>query len=289
MLTIKAHAKLNLFLNVLERRGDGYHNIQTILQTISLADRLRFASTDEETAVIYENIPASDFKGDLVAEAAAVIRQKTGLTRHTRIEVLKKTPVGAGLGGGSSDAAATLVGLNMLHSLGLNHAQLLELAALIGADVPFFIDGGTQLAQERGERLTALGNMPACWIIIATPPARISTSRAYEDYDRSDAQSHEKPAAMIDAIRDRDFKSICATLYNRFEAVIEPQYPEIGELKEKARTAGAEGTLMSGSGSSVFALTSSEQAAQRIGQAWDYGGNCVSLATPCQSGWQTIE
>lgn len=289
MLKVIAHSKINLFLNILDRRPDGYHNIETILQSISLANYLTFTPTEKETAIVYKNVPVTDFQGDLVAKATQVIKEETGLTQQTLIEVKKQTPVAAGLGGGSADAAATLVGLNHIYNLDLKRDSLLEMAEKIGSDVPFFIYGGTQQAEGRGEKLTKLDSMPDCWIVVATPPFEISTSRAYEDFDRLEKPLRRNPAAMIEAIRAENLKAISDLLFNAFEAQAEQEFPQISKLKEKALKAGALGALMSGSGPSVFALAFSKKEAEKIAAILKSEVNRVTLATPCQMGLEIIE
>lgn len=289
MLKIIARSKINLFLNILDRRADGYHNIETILQSVSLADYLTLTPTEEETAIVYKNAPVTDFQDDLVAKAAQLVREETGLILETLIEVEKQTPVAAGLGGGSADAAATLVGLNHLYNLDLGRASLMEMAEKIGSDVPFFISGGTQLAEGRGEKLTKLDSTPDCWIVVATPSFEISTSKAYADFDRLGNPLKKDPADLIEALKEENLKTISSRLFNAFEAQAVQEFPQISKLKEKALKAGALGTLMSGSGPSVFTLSFSKEESERIAQALKGEVDRVTMATPCQTGLEIIE
>lgn len=292
MLRVKAYSKINLFLNILDKRPDGYHNIESVMQSISLADHLVFSKADKDE-IIYKNSPVGGFKGDLVGVALELMREETDLPEGTRIDVDKGIPVAAGLGGGSADAAATLIGLDCLYDLGLSLTKLRSLAEKIGADVPFFLSGSTQLAKGKGEILSRLKNMPRCWIVTATPPGSVSTSRIYKEFDEIGSPPPVDPAqvqrALLRGIERGDPIAVSKNLYNALEGVTVRSYPEILNLKEEALKAGADGVSMSGSGPTVFALVSSEEKAKAVFAALKTKVDEVNLATPCQKGVEVVE
>ena len=284
MFEIAARAKINLFLNVLDRRPDGYHGLVTIMQNISLADTLRLAPGDEAPRVTYKDCVTCDFHDDLVLRAWKALTDETGSDMTFNAEVFKRIPVAAGLGGGSADAAAALLGLNKMFDLGLTKNRLRELAAGIGADVPFFITGGTMLAEGAGEILSTAPAMPDCRIVVIKPEVDISTGRAYQDYDDfPDDREPADAAPTLTALKNGDYEALCASLFNSFEPAMFAKHPEIADIKEATLSAGADAALMSGSGSTVFALTRSEAVEEKIADAAGRHGAKIFFAEPCNT------
>jgi 4-diphosphocytidyl-2-C-methyl-D-erythritol kinase len=267
-IVLKAPAKVNLFLEVLRKRSDGYHDIETILQEIDLSDTITLEETSSpEITVQCSNPHVPDDNANLAFKAALLLKKH--LRKKKRgiiISIEKNIPVAAGLGGGSSDAAAVLNGLNKLWKINLPRETLLNLAGQIGMDVPFFIDGGLCLAKGRGEKLTKLTPQPEIWFVLAVPSIKVSTAWAYNQLSISSLTTKLKENRIIlDAIRSADAGKIGKQLFNRLEEVTMKRHSEIAELKEKMLSAGAGGALMSGSGPSVFGIFSAQRDAKRAG------------------------
>jgi 4-diphosphocytidyl-2-C-methyl-D-erythritol kinase len=283
---LAARAKINLFLNVQEKRPDGYHEVTTVMQNVTLADLIEISINETGPQVIYSDTPACDFHDDIIIKAWQALRNESGGEMPFTAVVRKTIPVAAGLGGGSADAAAALIGLNKLFNLGLSNGRLAGIAAGIGADVPFFIEGGTALGTGAGEILTPIAGLPDCEIVIIKPPVDISTARAYQDYDdfiESSAAEIERGDSLklLSALEAGDYKAVCAALYNSFEPAMFAKHPEIVEVKAEAIAAGADAALMSGSGSTVFALTRDPETAGRIARGAELKGAVSRIAKPC--------
>ena len=255
-----AHAKVNLYLDVLRKREDGYHDILTIFQSISLADELVIERSEGiwvECDV--PGLPSGEM--NLAYRAAKLLKETAGLKAGVRIEIHKRIPIGAGLGGGSADAAAVLVGMNELFNLNLPRGTLMELGSEIGADVPFCILGGTALGEGIGNRLTKLPFIGEVWFLLLNPAIHISTGWAYKNLRLT------KPRGNANILIQR-FKginspeSVSSLLYNLFETVVFPEYPEVARLKVRLQESGALGALMSGSGSTVFVIFRSREEAE---------------------------
>jgi 4-diphosphocytidyl-2-C-methyl-D-erythritol kinase len=284
LLKLIARAKINLYLDVGDKRPDGFHDVNTILQSVTLADELTFTPNDSGIEVVYADSFKCDFHNDLIIQAWEAMAGLTGHKCSFTADVKKEIPVAAGLGGGSADAAAALIGLNKLFSMGLEAAELKRIAEDIGADVPFFLVGGTMEGTGAGEILRPLPAMPDCEIVILKPAVDVSTGRAYQDFDESGIATDEgKPAigAMESALAAGDYKQVCAALYNSFEPVIMAKHPEIRAVKEAALAAGADAALMSGSGSTVFALTRSSDVVESVISAGEETGALGFRAKPC--------
>jgi 4-diphosphocytidyl-2-C-methyl-D-erythritol kinase len=285
---VKAHAKINLTLSVLGKRPDGFHQVETVLQTLSLADRLEIGP--QESGLAFScNCPELDGADNLCARAAARLaalrqaqgdsEQRRGAARHTVgawFSLRKEIPAGAGLGGGSSDAAAALRGLNVLWEFNHPPEDLHLVAVELGSDVPFFLYGGTALAFGRGEQVTPLKTHPDLWLVLAKPPASLSTTEVYAAFDEEALpESEETPtAAMIDAVAGGEPAAIAACLHNDLEAAALRVYPEVGEVKEAMLAAGCLGAAMSGSGSAVFGIAAdraaAQQAAKELRKRWEW-------------------
>lgn len=264
MLYEKAPAKINLSLDILGKRADGFHEVEMVMTTIDLADRLAFTKLPVNKIVIETSsqIVPTDSK-NLAYQAAALLRQKFGITDGVKISIEKKIPVAAGLAGGSADAAATLRGLNRLFHLGLSLEELAQLGASLGSDIPFCVYGGTALATGRGEIIQEIPNPPNCWVVLAKPHLPVSTATVYK-HVKLNRLVHPPTAQMLEGIQQENLDIIFSSLGNVLEASTFELYPEVKRLKEKVIQFGSAATLMSGSGPTVFTLLKNEKKAIRI-------------------------
>jgi len=261
----KAPAKINLLLDVLHKREDGYHEVEMIMTMVDLADRLEMEELPRDTIIISSQagyIPLDE--KNLAFQAAKLIKNRYDVKQGVYIHLDKKIPVAAGLAGGSSDAAATLRGLNRLWKLNIPDHELQELGAELGSDVPFCVTGGTAIARGRGEKLEMIPNPPQCWVILAKPPINVSTADVYGRFRVDKLSSHPSMANMISAIENQRFHDVCGQLGNVLEDVTLSLYPEVHQLKDAMMKLGADGVLMSGSGPTVFGLVSKESKVARI-------------------------
>lgn len=260
----KAPAKINLALDVLFKRPDGYHEVEMIMTTVDLADRIELKEIEQDTIQILSHsrfVP--DDHRNLAYQAAHILKERFSVKKGVSITIEKNIPVAAGLAGGSSDAAATLRGLNRLWKLGLTLDELAEIGAEIGSDVSFCVYGGTALAKGRGEKITHLPAPPKCWVILAKPTIGVSTADVYKRLQLSNV-NHPDVYGMIEAIKTNDYPQVCKGLGNVLEEVTLPMYPEVANIKEHMKTFGADAVLMSGSGPTVFGLVEHESRMQRI-------------------------
>lgn len=256
-LTLKAPAKVNYRLDVLRRRPDGYHDLRMIMQRIDLCDEIEISLTDRpgiRVACGREGVP--DGPGNIAWRAADALLALSAHKPGIDISITKKIPVAAGLGGGSSDAATVLMGVNELLGLDLPEKRLREVGVALGADVPFFIFGRTALAEGIGEELTAIDRVPVAWIVLVNPNVLVSTAWVYQNLQLTAEAARVKIPRFFESVAD-----VCAILSNDLESVTIPRYPVIGEIKSELIAAGALGSLMSGSGPTVFALFEDEDAA----------------------------
>ncbi|MEK4508043.1 4-(cytidine 5'-diphospho)-2-C-methyl-D-erythritol kinase [Paenibacillus anaericanus] len=261
----KAPAKINLMLDVLHKREDGYHEVEMIMTMVDLADRLEMSTLPRDTIIISSQagyIPLDE--KNLAFQAARLIKDRYNVSKGVYIHLDKNIPVAAGLAGGSSDAAATLRGLNRLWELDIPVEELKALGAELGSDVPFCVTGGTALATGRGEKLTPLPNPPQCWVVLAKLPINVSTAEVYGRLRSSRITHHPSANTMIEAIESGSFSSVCEGLGNVLEDVTLQLHPEVAHLKEAMLKLGADGVLMSGSGPTVFGLVSKESKVSRI-------------------------
>lgn len=261
---VKAPAKINLSLDVLHKRSDGYHEVEMIMTTIDLADRIELSPLPEDEIRISSlNRYVPDDQRNLAYQAAKLIKERFHVKKGVMIGIEKVIPVAAGLAGGSSDAAATLRGLNKLWDLGLTLDELAELGAEIGSDVSFCVYGGTALATGRGEKIAELPPPPPCWVVLAKPYIGVSTADIYGRLDVK-AIKHPHTGAMIEAIRNGDFDGICSNVGNVLEDVTLKLYPEVEQIKDHMIRFGADAALMSGSGPTVFSLIRHDSRMHRI-------------------------
>ncbi len=260
----KAPAKINLALDVLFKRPDGYHEVEMVMTTVDLADRIELKEIrGNQIEILSHNRFVPDDQRNLAYQAAYLLKERFGINQGVSIGIEKNVPVAAGLAGGSSDAAATLRGLNRLWKLNLSLDELAVLGAEIGSDVSFCVYGGTALAQGRGEIITHLPVPPKCWVILAKPTLGVSTADVYKRLQLSQ-MIHPNVKGMIGALEEGDYANVCSGLGNVLEEVTLPLYPEVANIKEQMRTFGADAVLMSGSGPTVFGLVEHESRVQRI-------------------------
>jgi len=261
----KAPAKINLLLDVLRKREDGFHEVEMIMTMVDLADRLTLSELPRDQIVLssYAGFIPLDDK-NLAFQAARLIKERCGVKRGVSIHLDKQIPVAAGLAGGSSDAAAALRGLNRLWNLGLSVAELEALGAELGSDVPFCVRGGTAIARGRGEKLESIESPPQCWVVLAKPPINVSTADVYGKLRAGELRQHPSVPRMLEAIRSKSFPDVCAALGNVLESVTLDRYPEVRQIKEVMIRLGADGVLMSGSGPTVFGLVAKASKVPRL-------------------------
>ncbi|MCM3389833.1 4-(cytidine 5'-diphospho)-2-C-methyl-D-erythritol kinase [Ureibacillus chungkukjangi] len=264
MLYVKAPAKINLTLDVLYKRPDNYHEVEMIMTTVDLSDRIGLESrNDGLIKIISTNGFIPDDNRNLAYQAAQLIKDTYGIADGVTISIEKEIPVAAGLAGGSSDAAATLKGLNELWNLNLSIDTLAELGAKIGSDVSFCIYGGTALATGRGEKIQKLPAPPTCWVVLAKPKIGVSTAQVYGGLNIEGIE-HPNTKQMIQAIETNDYDLMCASMGNVLESVTFNLHPEVVMIKEQMKRFGADAVLMSGSGPTVFGLVDNESRLGRI-------------------------
>lgn len=264
MYYVKAPAKINLTLDVLHKRPDGYHEVEMIMTTVDLADRIGLEIREDGVIHILsvDRFVPNDFR-NLAYQAAKILKEMYNVKHGVSIKIEKNIPVAAGLAGGSSDAAATLKGLNTLWGLGLSLDELAQIGTKIGSDVAFCVYGGTALATGRGEKIKELPSPPNCWVILAKPTLGVSTADIYSNLKINEI-SHPDTNNMIRAIKEKNFDLMCASVGNVLEDVTLKLYPEVAGLKEQMQRFGADAVLMSGSGPTVFGLVNQESRVQRI-------------------------
>ena len=261
-LKLAAFAKVNLALEVLGKRTDGYHELSTVMQTVDLADRLVLEDADElALTTTSPDVPANG--SNLALRAAAALREAAHVDRGLRVSLDKRIPVAAGLGGGSSNAAAVLLGLNRLWNLRWPAPRLAEVAATLGMDVPFFLKGGVALGTGRGERVTPLAGMPLS-LVLVNPGTPLSTAAVYGRVTPAMYSDGGRTRAMVSALQARKTGRVAATLYNGLEAAAAGANPALPRMRAALVAAGALGALMSGSGPTVFGVARSFEQARQI-------------------------
>ena len=259
-IRLKARAKINLGLDVIGRRENGYHDVRMVMQTVGLYDRIIMTRIPEEEIRIKTNIgflPVNE--NNLVYKAIMLMKSKYKLDGGIEVDLNKFIPVAAGMAGGSSDAASALFGMNRLYELNLPIGELMNIGVEIGADVPYCIMRGTALAEGIGEKLTRLPDMPFCHILIAKPPVNVSTKLVYEKLDNTDVKLHPDIDGIIEAIKLKDVALVASRMGNVLESVTVPLYPVIDSIKKDMIEHGAINAMMSGSGPTVFGIFPDEQ------------------------------
>ena len=256
-MDVKAYAKLNLTLDILGKRDDGYHELSSVMQEIELADELHFEGLDTQDVLLDCNIPGLQNQNNLVVRAAMLLQEVFQLSCGAKITLIKNIPVGAGLGGGSSDAAAALKGLSELWGLHLGTKDLLKLAGELGSDVPFFIQGNTCLVRGKGENVLPIV-APSFSYVLVVPDFSIRTPEAYTLFDGAPregvSRATEELLAGFEAMK----------FHNDFEKIISSRHPEIAAIKEKLLKAGAIHALLTGSGSGVFGVFANQESAKTV-------------------------
>lgn len=271
-ISLQANAKINLGLDVLRKREDGYHEVKMIMQSISLSDTLtltRCPGTDIRLGADQENacpdVPMNE--DNLIYKAIRLLKEEFQIQEGVEAVLSKQIPVAAGMAGGSTDAAAALKGMNQLFSLGLSEKELCDRGVRLGADIPYCIMGGTALSEGIGEKLTPLPAMPDCWILIAKPPIHVSTAFVYGNLKVREITIHPDIDGMTEAIHGHDLYGIVNRLDNVLETVTIQAYPVITEIKERMMDYGALGSLMSGSGPTVFGIFEQKAEAEKAAEA----------------------
>ena len=272
-ITVKAYGKINIALDILGRRPDGYHEVSMIMQSVSLADELVFEKTCEPgiTLMCDKNEIAGDT--NIICKAYHALNAyiasrdcASGCLGGVRCTLTKNIPIAAGMAGGSTDAAATLKALNELFSLGLSSQELADIAVKLGADVPYCLMGGTALSEGIGEKLTALPSLPECSIVLVHPHISVSTKEVYEAYDRVDHTFHPDIARIRQCIDAGDLEGVCAIVGNVLEEATIPMHPQISDIKKGLAHFNPLCTLMTGSGPTVFALFQDESKAKKASE-----------------------
>lgn len=261
----KAKAKVNLSLDVLRRRENGYHDVKMIMQTVNLYDDLIVEDAEsginlEVTTIEGVEIPCDE--SNLAYKAAKLLMDEFDIKKGVKITINKHIPVAAGMAGGSTDCANTLKGVNELFKLGLSDKELMERGVKLGADVPYCIMGKTALSEGIGEVLTPIENMPQCKILIAKPPINVSTKYVYENLHVETIKDHPDVDGMVEKIKAGDLHGVCSYMENILETVTVKEYPVINELKTFMKENGAINSIMSGSGPTVFGLYDDENKAK---------------------------
>ncbi len=256
-IVLEPFAKVNLGLDIVVRRDDGYHEVKMIMQSVDLKDCMTLTVTDEDIVTIMtdsKDIPADD--SNIVIKAIKLLKQEYGIKKGINVELKKNIPIAGGMAGGSADAAAVLRGMNELFNLKLDDKKLCELGVKLGADVPYCIMGGTMLSEGIGEVLTPLKSAPDCYAAIVKPAFSVSTKKVYEAYDSlsGDRIIHPDIDGLIDAINEGDLYKMCTRMGNSLESVTEKDHPYITEIKRILEEKGAVKAMMSGSGPTVFAI-----------------------------------
>jgi 4-diphosphocytidyl-2-C-methyl-D-erythritol kinase len=265
---VRAPAKVNLFLEVLHRRSDGYHELATLMAAVSLYDTLLFGDAPSGTVRLQCDRPELSAGPDnLICRAAELLRRRTGLNHGADIRLWKRIPMAAGLGGGSSDAAAALAGLNVLWRLGLNWIELASLGAELGSDVPFFFAGRAAWCRGRGEKVEAVALARPLDFVLVSPPVGLSTAEVFRNVAVPSAP--ESGAEARQAVEAGDAVELGRRLYNRLQATAERLCPLVGELRERLTALGPAGSLMTGSGSTVFALCRSPEESLSVARGLD--------------------
>lgn len=263
-IKMKALAKINLGLDVVRKREDGYHEVRMIMQTISLYDKIFIKKTKNAGIKVNTNLYyLPNNENNLVYKAAKLLIDEFDIKSGLSIDLEKYIPVAAGMAGGSSDAAAVLVGVNKLFGLGLSRKQLMDRGVNIGADVPYCIMRGTALAEGIGEKLTKLKPLPKCYVLIAKPGISVSTKFVYGNLVADEIETHPDIDGIIEAINNADILSVADRLGNVLEDVTIKEYPVIDELKQFMKAKGALNSLMSGSGPTVFGIFTDREAADK--------------------------
>lgn len=258
----RAYAKINLGLDVLGRLPNGYHQVKMVMQTVGIYDVLTFERAESGIVITTDSGELPTDKDNLIYKAARLLLERYHITEGVRIHLQKNIPIAAGMAGGSTDAAATLRGVSRLFGLDCDEEELKVLGVQIGADVPYCVMGGTALAEGIGEKLTALATAPDCFLLVAKPDINVSTKYVYEHLDALASYEHPDIDGMVQAITEGSLQGVIDRLGNVLEGVTVPAYPIIDTIKNKMLALGAAGSMMSGSGPTVFGIFTEEERAK---------------------------
>ena len=265
-LTLKALAKINLGLDVLGRRDNGYHDVRMVMQTIYLYDNVTLTRIEEPRIHVETNLSYLPVDENNIAyKAAKLLIDEFGIQEGVHIKLEKRIPVAAGMAGGSSNAAAVLVGMNRMFDLGLSQSELMERGVSLGADVPYCVMRGTALAEGIGEELSSLPPMPKCYILVAKPAISVSTKWVYETLDAKEIVEHPDIDGLLQGLKGQDLSKIASSMGNVLESVTIERYPIIETIKDAMKEAGALNAMMSGSGPTVFGIFDNRKVAK---EAW---------------------
>ena len=263
IMSLKALAKINLGLDVLGRRENGYHDVRMVMQTMYLYDNITLQKIEEPEIQLKTNLhflPLDD--KNIAYKAAKMLMEEFQIPGGIRITLDKHIPVAAGLAGGSSNAAAVLVGMNRMYDLGLSEQNLMDRGVKLGADVPYCVMRGTVLAEGIGEILTPLDPMPKCYILVAKPAIGVSTKVVYEKLDSKEIENHPNIDAILEGLKEQDLRKVASSMGNVLEQVTVDDYPIIDEIKSVMMQAGALNAMMSGSGPTVFGIFEDKKTAK---------------------------
>lgn len=272
-ISLKALAKINLGLDVVRRRDDGYHEVRMVMQTIHLFDRVNIEKTSEPGIKIKTNLsylPVNE--NNLIYKAGKLLMDEFDIREGVSVDLDKRIPVAAGMAGGSTDAAAMLYGMNKMFGLGLSMQELKDRGVKIGADVPYCLMRGTALAEGIGEKLKSLPPMIKCPVLIAKPQISVSTKFVYENLKLDENTKHPDINQLIKDIKAKDLQGVCDHMGNILETVTIPNYPVIAEIKKNMIENGATGAMMSGSGPTVFGLFDDAEKAKQAYKAMKKSG-----------------
>ncbi len=287
-MELKATAKINLGLDVLRKREDGYHDLRMVMQMTGMFDRISMFPRARRPGISFRTnlpyIPANE--NNLAYRAAKILMDEFEVSDGLSINLQKFIPVAAGLAGGSTDAAAVLVGTNKLFHLGLSLEELMVRGKKLGADVPYCLLGGTALAEGIGEVLTPLPNLPSCSILLAKPPVSVSTKEVYGTLHADEIEIHPDIDGMVEALKAGDLRGVCDRCANVLEDVTAPSRPVIGEMEQDMKKMGALCSIMSGSGPTVFGVFDDESAARKCRNHMrdKYSGSRIFLTRPSNKG-----
>ncbi|MCM1043879.1 MAG: 4-(cytidine 5'-diphospho)-2-C-methyl-D-erythritol kinase [Candidatus Gastranaerophilales bacterium] len=262
----KAYAKINLGLDVLGRLPNGYHQVKMVMQTVGIYDVLTLERAESGVTLTTDSDELSTGGDNLICKAAQLMLERYEIDGGVRIHLQKNIPIAAGMAGGSTDAAATLKGIDQMYGLGCSQEELMELGVLLGADVPYCIMGGTALAEGIGEKLTRLCQAPDCALLVAKPDINVFTGQVYRQLDELADYAHPDIDGMVEAIRAGNLQGVIDRLGNVLENVTLPAYPVIDVIKRRMLELGAAGSLMSGSGPTVFGMFTDRKKAEEAGR-----------------------
>lgn len=259
---LKAYAKINLGLDVVRRLENGYHEVKMVMQTVGIYDELTFSRKETGIVITTDSGELPTNEDNLIYKAAKLLMERYNVQEGVSIYLQKNIPIAAGMAGGSTDAAATLKGINALFDLGCTQEELKEIGVKIGADVPYCVMGGTALAEGIGEKLTSLSPAPDCFVLVAKPDINVSTKYVYEHLDAAGVEKHPDIDGMVQAIEDGDLQGVLERMENVLESVTIVAHPIIDTIKTRMKELGALNSMMSGSGPTVFGIFTEKEKAE---------------------------